>query len=160
MMKPLAKADDLLQSESKTSYMGYLLPTLILLQEKLRARQHTVITGGNVLSLINLVLTIPATSVKAERGFSVMKRVKTDFRIKLANPALNDLLRIILLSPAEVGFDPLPAIQHWHAALQRRQPRERPAPQTQEQDEHSLPSLTDLLQDASAKNPPGTYWHH
>ena len=37
MMKPLAKADDLLQSESKTSYMGYLLPTLILLQEKLRA---------------------------------------------------------------------------------------------------------------------------
>ena len=108
-----------------------------------------------MLSLIDLVLTIPATSVKAERGFSVMKRVKTDFRNKLANPALNDLLRIILLSPAEVGFDPLPAIQHWHAALQRRQPRERPAPQTQEQDEHSLPSLTDLLQDASAKNPPG-----
>ena len=150
MMKPLAKADDLLQSESKTSYMGYLLPTLILLQ-KLRARQHTVITVGNVLSLIDLVWTIPATSVEAERGFSVMKRVKTDFRIKLANPALNDLLRIIRLSPAEVGFDPLPAIQHWHAALQRRQPRERPAPQTQEQDEHSLPSLTDLLQDASAK---------
>ena len=133
--------------------MGYLLPTLILLQ-KLRARQHTVITVGNVLSLIDLVLTIPATSVEAERGFSVMKRVKTDFRNKLANPALNDLLRIILVSPAEVGFDPLPAIQHWHAALQRRQPRERPAPQTEEteeEDEDSLPSLTDLLQDASAK---------
>ena len=107
-----------------------------------------------MLSLIDLVLTIPATSVEAERSFSVMKRVKTDFRNKLANPALNDLLRIILLSPAEVGFDPLPAIQHWHTALQRRQPRERPAPQTEEteeEDEDSLPSLTDLLQDASAK---------
>ena len=108
-----------------------------------------------MLSLIDLVLTIPATSVEGERGFSVMKRVKTDFRNTLANPALNDLLRIILLSPAEVGFDPLlPAIQYWHAALQRRQPRERPAPQTEEteeEDKDSLPSLTDLLQDASAK---------
>ncbi|XP_041365354.1 uncharacterized protein LOC121380553 [Gigantopelta aegis] len=55
----------------------------------------------NIPGLMDLVLTIPATSVEAERGFSVMKRVKTDFRNRLHNRALSDLLRIILLSPAE-----------------------------------------------------------
>ena len=51
-----------------------------------------------------MIPTIPATSVEAERGFSVMKRVKTDYRNKLRNLAMNDLLRIILLSPSEAGW--------------------------------------------------------
>ena len=38
---------------------------------------------SNVLSVIDLVLTIPATSAEAERGFSVMKRIKTDFRYEI-----------------------------------------------------------------------------
>ena len=83
-------------------------------------RQFVDITG-DVLALIDLILTIPATSVEAERGFSVMKRVKTDYRNKLQNPAMNDLMRIILLSPSEAAFDPAPAIEQWYGALQRRQ---------------------------------------
>ena len=39
----------------------------------------------SVLLLIDLLLSIPATSVEAERGFSTMKLVKTDFRSKLSN---------------------------------------------------------------------------
>ena len=62
-------------------------------------RQFGDVTSS-VLVLIDLVLTIPATSVEAERSFSVMKRVKTDYRNKLRNPAMNDLMRIILLSPS------------------------------------------------------------
>ena len=80
-------------------------------------RQFVDITG-DVLALIDLILTIPATSVETERGFSVMKRVKTDYRNKLRNPAMNDLMRIILLSPSEAAFDPAPAIEHWYGALQ------------------------------------------
>ena len=71
--------------------------------------------AGNMLALIDVVLCIPATSVEAERGFSVMKRVKTDFRNRLKNPALQDLLRIILLSPPEAEFD------HWYNTLDRRE---------------------------------------
>ena len=59
---------------------------------------------GSVLALIDMILTILATSVEAKRGCSVMKRVKTDYRNKLRNPSMNDLLRIILLSPSEVGW--------------------------------------------------------
>ncbi|KAK2169507.1 hypothetical protein LSH36_9g09065 [Paralvinella palmiformis] len=77
--------------------------------------------AGNMLALIDVVLCIPATSVEAEQGFSVMKRVKTDFRNRLKNPALQDLLRIILLSPPEAEFDPKKAIDHWYNTLDRRE---------------------------------------
>ncbi|KAK2149533.1 hypothetical protein LSH36_447g00023 [Paralvinella palmiformis] len=70
--------------------------------------------AGNMLALIDVVLCIPATFVEAERGFSVMKRVKTDFRNRLKNPALQDLLRIIHLFPPEAEFDPKKAIDHWY----------------------------------------------
>ena len=75
----------------------------------------------SVLLLIDLLLSIPATSVEAERGFSTMKLVKTDFRSKLSNTALNNLLRIVLLSPTEAEFSPTPAIEHWYNAVGRRQ---------------------------------------
>ncbi|KAK2147629.1 hypothetical protein LSH36_544g06010 [Paralvinella palmiformis] len=77
--------------------------------------------AGNMLALIDVVLCIRATSVEAERGFSVMKQVKTDFRNRLKNPALQDLLRIILLSPPEAEFDPKKAIDHWYNTLDRRE---------------------------------------
>ena len=114
-------------------------------------RQFVDITGS-VLALIDLILTIPATSVEAERGFSVMKRVKTDYRNKLRNPAMNDLMRIILLSPSEAAFDPAPAIEHWYGALQRRQCCRRPAPQDSDSDDsdEECPSLATMLQDAAA----------
>ncbi|KAK2149036.1 hypothetical protein LSH36_471g06000 [Paralvinella palmiformis] len=81
--------------------------------------------AGNMLALIDVVLCIPATSVEAERGFSVMKRVKTDFRNRLKNPALQDLLQIILLSPLEAEFEPKKAIDHWYNTLDRRESGQR-----------------------------------
>ena len=68
---------------------------------------------GNILAVIDLILSIPATSVEAERGFSIMKRVKTDFHNRLTSRALNDLLLIILLSPPEAEFEPEKVINHW-----------------------------------------------
>lgn len=77
------------------------------------------------LKLIDLVLTIPATSVEAERGFSTLKLTKTDQRNSLKSISLNNLLRIKLLSAPEDGFDPTPAVDHWASACVRRT-RNRP----------------------------------
>ena len=39
-----------------------------------------------------------------------MKRVKTDWRNRLADPTLNDLMTVLLLSPEVESFDPVPSI--------------------------------------------------
>jgi hypothetical protein len=36
-----------------------------------------------ILSLIDLILSLPSSSVEAERRFSLMKLIKTDWRSKL-----------------------------------------------------------------------------
>ena len=100
----------------------------------------------SVLLLIDLLLSIPATSVEAERGFSTLKLVKTDFRSKLSNTALNSLLRTVLLSPTEAEFNPTPAIEHWYNAVGRRQGTGR---RQDDGDDDSAVPLADLLQDAA-----------
>ena len=66
----------------------------------------------NVLELVDLVLALPASSAICEQGFSVMKRVKNDWRSKLGKEALNDQMRIILHREDDT-FDPTPAIEAW-----------------------------------------------
>ena len=108
----------------------------------------------SVLLLIDLLLSIPATSVEAERGFSTMKLVKTDFRSKLSNTALNSLLRIVLLSPTETEFDPTPAIEHWYNAADRRQGtgrRQDDDDDSSDSDDDSAVPLADLLHDAAGR---------
>ena len=83
-----------------------------------------------ILSLVDLVLSIPATSVEAERGFSVLKLTKTENRNRLANPSLNNLLRIKLLSVPEEAFDPQPAINHWLSVCKRRMKTSDPVSST------------------------------
>ena len=107
----------------------------------------------SVLLLIDLLLSIPATSVEAERGFSTMKLVKTDFRSKLSNTALNSLLRIVLLSSTEAEFNPTPAIEHWYNAVGRRQGtgRRQNDDDSSDSDDDSAVPLADLLQDAAGR---------
>jgi len=103
-----------------------------------------------MLALIDVVLCIPATSVEAERGFSVMKQVKTDFRNRLKNPALHDLLRIILLSPPEAEFDPKKAIDHWYNTLDRRKSGQQSTEVVDlEDDIDDCADLNDLLHSAA-----------
>ena len=52
-------------------------------------------------------------------------KVKTDFHNKLGNLALNDLLRIMLLSPPEAEFNPEKATNHWFGALEHRESLQR-----------------------------------
>lgn len=77
----------------------------------------------DMLSLIDLILTLPASTSDCERGFSQMKLVKTDWRSQLATSTLCDLLVVQLSSPSIKDFDPNPAVQLWHqASIRPRRP--------------------------------------
>ena len=82
-------------------------------------RQYNSVAPG-FLKLIDLLLTIPATSAEAERGFSILKLTKTDDRNRMQNVSLNNLLAIKLLSLPEEAFDPAPAVNDWMKAKERR----------------------------------------
>ena len=70
---------------------------------------------GNLLHLIDLVLSLPATSSDAERGFSQMKLVKTDWRSKLTDDHLTDLMTVQLEGEDLGVFDPKKAIALWYS---------------------------------------------
>ena len=74
-------------------------------------RGHT-----NILSVIDLLLTLPASSAEVERGFSQLKLLKTDMRSKLKESHINDLMSIKLLSVPITEFDPSEAIQLWNTS--------------------------------------------
>lgn len=75
---------------------------------------------SNVLSLVDLVLTLPAHSADCERGFSRLNYVKNDWRSRLGNVAVSDLLYIMLHTPDVKQFDPFPAIRLWNSTAKRR----------------------------------------
>ena len=64
----------------------------------------------NVLGLIDLILTFPASSADAEREFSRMKFVKSDWRSRLSDTYLSDLLSLAE-TPDIDQFDPSSAVK-------------------------------------------------
>lgn len=70
----------------------------------------------NLLSVVDLLLTLPASSAEVERGFSQLKLLKTDMRSKLKESHLNDLMFIKLLSAPIPEFDPTEAIRLWNTS--------------------------------------------
>ena len=69
--------------------------------------------------LIDLILTLPAHSAYAERGFSEMKLVKSDWRSCLRPSILSDLLFIMLHAYDIPSYDPTDAINLWNLTGQR-----------------------------------------
>ena len=67
----------------------------------------------NMLSLVDLILSIPASSAEVERGFSQLKLIKSANRSKMSQKSLNDNLAIKLSLGSDEEFDPDPAIEHW-----------------------------------------------
>lgn len=67
----------------------------------------------NILKLLDLIHSLPPTSVLNETGFNQMKLIKTDRRQSLSARHLNDLMLIRLQSPSIAEFDPNPAIDRW-----------------------------------------------
>ncbi|XP_027630683.1 E3 SUMO-protein ligase KIAA1586-like [Tupaia chinensis] len=68
----------------------------------------------NILTLVDLVLTLPASSAEAERGFSQMRRTKSQSHAKINTESMTDILIIQLNSPDISNFDPRKAIHLWN----------------------------------------------
>ena len=67
----------------------------------------------NVLAVIDLIVTLPASSSANEQGFSQMKLTKTSIRNRLSNATLNNSMAIQMLTPSVKEFDPDQAINKW-----------------------------------------------
>ncbi|KAM9138939.1 sperm flagellar protein 2-like [Pangshura tecta] len=73
----------------------------------------------NILMLVDLILTLPANSAEAERGFSQMKLTMMQLHSKGMSESVTDLMIIQLNSPDIKKFDPEKAIHLWNSAWQR-----------------------------------------
>ncbi|ROI96431.1 Zinc finger protein 862 [Anabarilius grahami] len=80
-------------------------------------------TCPDFLDLVDLVLCMPASTAHCERGFNVMKMVKSDWRSSLKCETLSDLLFVHLSSPSIKDFDPSTAVEMCHASsIRSRRP--------------------------------------
>ncbi|XP_070548832.1 zinc finger protein 862-like [Ptychodera flava] len=68
----------------------------------------------NILALVDLVLSLPASSAVCERGFSLMKQTKTEYRNRLHTKTLSNLLMVKLHTKNEKEYDPTSAIHYWN----------------------------------------------
>jgi len=83
----------------------------------------------NLLMLVQIILTLPLSSSACERGFSAVKRIKTDWRATLATSTMNNLLTISIHGPSLQDYDAELAIQRWWTNGQRqRRPQFAAAP--------------------------------
>ena len=73
----------------------------------------------NILKVMDLILTLSATSSEVERGFLQMKLIKTIIRLKIFTDILNNIMTIKMLAASIDEFDPIPAIEHWNVACVR-----------------------------------------
>jgi hypothetical protein len=64
----------------------------------------------DLLALVVLVLSFPASTTECERGFNTMKQVKTNWRSNLKPDTLSDLLMVQLFSPEIRECDPIKAV--------------------------------------------------
>jgi hypothetical protein len=62
---------------------------------------------------MDLLHSLPPTSVQNETSFNQMKLIKTDRRHRPSQEHLNDLMMIRLQSPSIMEFDPTTAINKW-----------------------------------------------
>lgn len=73
----------------------------------------------NILTLVDLILTLPASSAETERGFSQMKLTMMHLHSKLMSESVTDLMIIQMNSPDIKKFDPKKAIRLWNATWKR-----------------------------------------
>lgn len=74
----------------------------------------------NLLLIVELILVLPLSTATVERGFSAMKRTKTDWRNSLSVEMLKSLLFISLEGPNLEHFDPMPIVKRWLMEADRR----------------------------------------
>jgi len=71
------------------------------------------------LAVVDLLLCLPSSSAECERGFSLMKNIKTDIRNSLKESSLCDFMVIQLESAPIESFDPTETIHGWNTQSTR-----------------------------------------
>ena len=74
----------------------------------------------NILKLLDIIYSIPLSSVECERGFSQQNLIKTDLRNKLTNDTLHMLMLVGLEGPDHRNFDYDKAVRMWFQSKSRR----------------------------------------
>ena len=98
----------------------------------------------NVLALVRTTLVIPLQTATQERGFSLMNRVKTDWRNRLKLPSLSQLMMIKLNGPDISNFNAEPVIsQWWKEGPRSRRPSSRPYSHRTQPDQESEDNSSD-----------------
>lgn len=70
----------------------------------------------NILALVKILLVLTFSTAFVERGFSLMNRIKSDWRSRLNEDSLNDLMTVSMSPYTITNFDPMPAIKLWWLA--------------------------------------------
>ena len=83
-----------------------------------------------------MVITLPASSAENERGFSLMKRIKTNFRSRIHSHTLSDLMTVHLLTSDVHSFDPRGVTEHWFHT--QRRSRDHSESSTQKDSEEAI----------------------
>ena len=63
-----------------------------------------------LLKLISIIMVLPMSTAVVERGFSTMKRIKTDWRSRLETPQLSKLMYLSIEGPHVKDYDATLAI--------------------------------------------------
>lgn len=92
----------------------------------------------NLAHLVEVLLLFPVSNAKVERGFSSMKRIKTDWRSRLGEATLDSLMRISVDGPAPCDFEPTSSVQRFfatprHTGVQPYGPRKRSHAESEQQ---------------------------
>ena len=66
-----------------------------------------------------MILSIPASSADAKRGFNRLKMAKSDWRSKLSDAHLSEQMTIMLEGPSILQFGPMPVINLWSLTPRR-----------------------------------------
>ncbi|CAC5379271.1 unnamed protein product [Mytilus coruscus] len=80
----------------------------------------------NLILVLELLLSFPLSSAVCERGFSAMKRVKTDWRSSLKPEMLLMLLFITVEGPEFNQFDTNSVFNHWWSSGRQKRPGYNP----------------------------------
>ena len=67
----------------------------------------------NVMSLIQIMLTISMSTAVVERGFSHINILNSSIRTQLGNATIDNLLEVKINGPFIEDFSPATAIMHW-----------------------------------------------
>ncbi|XP_041464874.1 zinc finger protein 862-like [Lytechinus variegatus] len=79
----------------------------IIMDEELRAKIP------NLLHIVEILLVLPISTAACERGFSCMKRVKSDWRSSLTVDMLSKLMFVVLNGPEVKDFNAAGALKVW-----------------------------------------------